>query len=83
MTEEEYSVEEPEQTVPSASVEPARVPTPAHPRPSDEGEEDAAADERTSPFPYAEKFDEWVADETAASDGRQHRRDTGSRDAAP
>ena len=25
-------------------------------------------DERTSPFPYAEAFDEWVADETAAPD---------------
>ena len=23
-------------------------------------------DERTSPFPYAEHFEEWVADETAA-----------------
>ena len=65
---------------PAASVEPARVQTPAHPRPSDEGGEDAAADERTSPFPYAEKFDEWVADETAASDGRQHRRETGEAD---
>jgi hypothetical protein len=25
-----------------------------------------AADDRTSPFPYAENFDEWVADEAAA-----------------
>ena len=47
---------------------------PVRPRPSDEGSEGAAADERTSPFPYAENFDEWVADETAAPDGWQHRR---------
>jgi len=38
----------------------------------DEDGEDAA-DGRTSPFPYAENFGEWVADETAAPDGRQHR----------
>lgn len=44
---------------------------PAHPRQSEE-REDASADDRTSPFPYAEKFGEWVADETAALDG-QHR----------
>ena len=80
--EEEHSVEEPEQTVAPPVSSRDGLPTPAHPRPSDEGEEDAAADERTSPFPYAEKFDEWVADETAASDARQQRRDTGSRDAA-
>lgn len=39
---------------------------------------DGAGDERTSPSPYAENFDDWVADETAASDG-QHR--TAARDA--
>jgi hypothetical protein len=59
-------VEEPEQTVRKRQL-------PAHPRPSEEHGEDAAANERTSPFPYAENFDEWVADETAAPDGRQPR----------
>ena len=76
-------MEEAEETVtPPVSSRPG-LPASAHPRPSDEDDEDAAADERTSPFPYAEKFDEWVADETAASDGRQNRRDAGSRGAAP
>jgi hypothetical protein len=42
----------------------------AHPRPSKE-DEDEAANEDTSPFPYAESFDEWVADETTGPDGRQ------------
>ena len=59
------------------------LPVPTHRHPSDEDEEDAAADERTSPSPYAEKFDEWVADETAASNGRQHRRTRAPCDAAP
>jgi hypothetical protein len=80
LTGEQNTGEEPKQTVPPPSAR--RLQPPAHPRPSDEGDDDAAADERTSPFPYAEKFDEWVADETAASDGRQPRRDRGSRDAA-
>jgi len=71
-------VEEPEQTVPPPRA--GRLQPPAHPRPSDEDGEDAGADERTSPFPYAEKFDEWVADETAAPDGRQHRREAGDAD---
>ena len=73
-------VEEPEQkpAPPVSSLH--RLPPPAHPRPSDEGEEDAAANESTSPFPYAEKFDEWVADETAASDGRRHRCEGGDAD---
>ncbi len=44
----------------------------AHPRRSEERGEDAAADERTSPFPYAEDFDEWAADETAAPTEGQH-----------
>jgi hypothetical protein len=76
-------VDEPEQTVrpPVSSRDPP--PTPAHPGPSDEGEEETAADRRTSPFPCAENFDERVADETAASDGRPHRDDRDSRDAAP
>ena len=79
----ENNVEEPEQTAPPPVPSRRGLPTPAHPRPSDEGEEDVAADERTSPSPYADKFDEWVADETAASDERRDRRDAGSRDAAP
>ena len=49
-------------------------------RSPDERDGDADVDERTSPSPYAEKFDEWVADETAAPDGRQHRREAGSGD---
>ena len=75
-------MDEPEQTIPPPVSSRHWLPTPADPRGSDEGEEDAAADERTSPFPYAEKFDEWVADETAASDGRPDRsgmRDTDDR----
>jgi hypothetical protein len=35
------------------------------PRAASEGDDDSAADDRTSPFPYAESFAEWVADETA------------------
>ncbi|HEX4745520.1 MAG TPA: hypothetical protein VFU99_01450 [Gaiellaceae bacterium] len=50
------------------------------PAPPAEEREDAAADERTSPFPYAEKFDEWVADETAASDGHERRGAAGDAD---
>ena len=73
MSEEQGSVEEPEQTVRGPEA-------PAHPRPSEERGDDAAADERTSPVPYAESFDEWVADETAAPDGRQHRSAAGDAD---
>ena len=76
-------MEEAEETVTPPVPSRPGPPAPAHPRPSDEDEEDAAADERTLPSPYAEKFDDWVADETAASNGRQHRRDKGTRDAAP
>ena len=65
MSEARNPVDEPEQTVP-------RLEPHAQPRPSEEPGEDPS-DERTSPFPYADKFDEWVADETAASDGREHR----------
>lgn len=78
MTEDGNRVDEPEQrTTPPVSSRHG-FPSPADPRVSDEGDEDLAADGRTSPFPYAEKFDEWVADETAASEGRQDRRDTGN-----
>ena len=75
MTDERSTTREPEQTVPPQRVR--RPQRPAHPGPSDEGGEDAPADERTSPFPYAERFDEWVADETTAPGGRQHRHVTG------
>jgi hypothetical protein len=51
---------------------PGRLPPPPHPRSSDEDADETGAEQRTSPFPYAEKFDEWVADETA-SDGQRHR----------
>jgi hypothetical protein len=70
-------VEEPEQTVPPPRVH--RPQPPAHLPPLDEVGEDAAEDARTSPFPYAEKFDEWVADETAAPDA-VHRREAGDAD---
>ena len=46
-----------------------RLEPPAHPRPSEERGEDSSVDDRTSPFPYAEKFDEWVADEATTADG--------------
>lgn len=51
---------------------------PADPRPSEERGEDASAGDRTSPFPYAEKFGEWVADETTTADGPHP---SGARDA--
>ena len=70
-------MEQPEQTIPPPSVH--RLQPPAHPRPSDTLGEDMAADERTSPFPYAEKFDEWVADETGAPDA-EDRREAGDAD---
>ena len=76
-------MDDPDQTVPPPVPSRHGLPTPAHPRPSDGGDDGATVDERASPFPYAENFDEWVADETAASGGRQHRRVTGSSDAAP
>ena len=68
-------MEEPEQ--PPMSGRHGRK-TPAHPRPSDDGEAAHATDERTSPSPYAEKFDEWVDAETAAPEGDC--RDRGTRD---
>lgn len=67
MTEEQNTGQKPEQAVLQPSAR--RLQPPAHPRPSGEGGEDAA-EERESPFPYAERFEEWVAGETAAPDGR-------------
>jgi len=66
LTEEQNTADEPGQTVPPPHV---RGQPPADPRAAGEGDDDAAPDARTSPFPYAESFDEWVADETAAPDG--------------
>ena len=79
LKEEHNTADAPGQTVPPPRVGP--VQPLADPRPAGEGDDDAAADERTSPFPYAESFDEWVADETAAPDDHWegehviHRRD--------
>ncbi len=67
MTQAKNTADDPGQTVPPPRAR--RAPPTAHPRAASEGDDDAAADERTSPFPYAESFDEWVADETAAQDG--------------
>jgi hypothetical protein len=64
VTDEQDSVDEPEPKV--------RKLPPAHPGPSPEAGEAAPAEEHTSPFPYAEKFEEWVADETASRYARQH-----------
>ena len=66
LTEEQNTADEPGQGVPPPRVRRPRPP--AHPRAAAEGGDDAAADERTSPFPYADRFTEWVADETAAPD---------------
>jgi hypothetical protein len=77
LTDEQNTVDEPEQTAPPST---RRRQPPAPPSPSDEVGEDGAADERTSPFPYAEKFDEWVADETATPDARQRRGGAGDAD---
>ena len=72
MTEEDQTAEEPERTVPSGAAR--RFPPTVHPRTSNE-DGDEAANEPTSPFPYAENIDEWVADETADPDERQRPRD--------
>ena len=72
MTEEQDTGDEPEPTVPSPSSR--RLKPPAPPRPSRGGGEDAAPEERTAPFPYAEKFEDWVADETAAPEGQPESR---------
>jgi len=66
MTRDPTIEEEPDQ--PASGQTPRRPIRPTHARPSDDGGE--GLDERTSPFPYAENFDEWVADETAAPDDR-------------
>jgi hypothetical protein len=63
MTADQNDVEQPEQTV--KPPRPLSASAAAHARSSDEDAEETVADERTSPSPYAEKFDEWVADETA------------------
>jgi hypothetical protein len=48
------------------------------------GEPAQAGDEdRTSPFPYAEKFDEWVADETAPPDAGRATPGSASAGSAP
>ena len=70
MTDDQNDVEQPEQTL--------EAPRPWSPSPaprarsSDPDAEETVADEHTSPSPYAEKFDEWVADETAPHE-RQRR----------
>jgi hypothetical protein len=56
VSDERTDQEKPEQTTPPRLAE----------QPAEEGDED-----RTSPFPYAEKFDEWVADETAPPEARR------------
>ena len=72
MTEQQTTVDEPDPN-PSPSVRPLRPSS--HPRQSEAREEDGAADERTSPSPYAESFAEWVADETAPDSREGNRRD--------
>ena len=64
MTRESTTEEEPDD--PPSTRRPRR---PKNARPSGDGGA-VELDERTSPFPYAERFDEWVADETAAPDDR-------------
>jgi hypothetical protein len=49
------------------------------PGPSQDRGDDAPAD-RTTPFPYAESFGEWVSDETAEPEGRRDRREEGAPD---
>ena len=65
LTEEQNTADEPGQIVPPPRARRARPP--AHPRVAGEAG-DEAADDRTSPFPYSENFNEWVADEAAARD---------------
>lgn len=72
MTEEDQTAAEPERMVPPGTAR--RPPPTVHPRPPTEDEKEAA-NERTSPFPYAENMDEWVADETAEREERQRPRD--------
>jgi hypothetical protein len=69
MTDDQNDVEQPEQTV--KPPRPRSASTAPHPRSSDKDAADTVADERSSPFPYAERFDEWVADETAPDERRR------------
>ena len=71
LTEEQNILEDPEDTVPRRVTSRRGRPLPAYPPPSGGGDEDAGGDGRASPFPYAENFEEWVADETAASTGSE------------
>lgn len=64
LSREPTTEEEPDE--PPSARRPRR---PTHARPSDDGVAEEL-DERTSPFPYAENFDRWVADEAAAPDDR-------------
>ena len=54
-------------TGPAAERAPVETPTHAHPL---DGGGVESVDERTSPFPYADNFDEWVAGETGAPEDR-------------
>jgi hypothetical protein len=68
LTDDQDDVKQPEQKVTPPG--PARLAP--HGRSSDEDADETAEDERTSPFPYAEKFGQWVVDETAPGE-RQRR----------
>lgn len=70
-----HSMEQPEET--ATPPAPGRRPPAAHPRSSDQEADEARADERTAPFPYAEKFGEWVADETDPNRRQQRGRARG------
>jgi hypothetical protein len=73
LTDEQNDATQPEPTV--APPRPGRLRPPPRPRSSDAGIDESGDYERTSPSPYAEKFDEWVADETD-SKARENRRRT-------
>jgi hypothetical protein len=75
MTDDQDGVEHPEQT--AKPPRPRSTSTPSRGRSSAEDADETVADERTSPFPYAEKFDEWVADETAPDEGQRRRKPGG------
>jgi hypothetical protein len=42
-----------------------------YPRSPDQPGDDTSEEERASPFPYADNFEEWVEDETASEAGQQ------------
>jgi len=67
LTREPTIEEEPDQPGPPPSARRSRRPTHAHPL---DGGGVESVDERTSPFPYADNFDEWVAGETGAPEDR-------------